>query len=317
MSENPGGTPPRDDEDPSVPPPPPAYGQPGDGTAAPPPPAAGGGAYPPPPGYGTPPASPYGQPGAYPPPAAGGYPPAAGGYPPPGGGYQQGGPSVDIGAGFSWAFAKFGQNWVTFVVGTLVWLIGIFLVVLIVGLVFGGIGALSDGSGGNGLLALTAGGFLGIVVNAAGVLVGALFAAAAISTALKITAGRAVTLSDMFQIPNVPQVLLLGLLVAVAEAVVSWVPVLGWLASIAITYFVFFSYHLVVDRGLGAIDAIRESVALQTRNVGSSVLVLLVVWACVFVGLLACGIGVLVGLPVALLVSAYAYRRVTGGQIAA
>ncbi|WP_152667225.1 hypothetical protein [Cellulomonas sp. FA1] len=270
---------------------------------------APGGAYPPPPGYGTtPPASPYGQPAGQP------Y-----GQQPYGQPYAPAPGQVDIGNGFSWAFSKFGQNWVTFLVGTLLWFIGISVVTSLVSGIFGGFGSLigRDGSGVGAGFALASAGIAGAVVTAVTILLGSLFSAAVIGTALKVTAGRPVSLADMFDFSHVAQVFVLGLLLAVANGVLTFIPFFGALAQIAITYFVFFGYHLIVDRNLGAIDAIRESVQLQTRNVGSSVLVVLVAIAIVVVGIIACFVGVLVAGPVAALFSAYAYRRVTNGQIAA
>jgi uncharacterized membrane protein len=311
MSENTGGVPPRDEDGRDVPPPPPSYGQP-DGSVPPAAPQPGaptpppGGAYPPPPGYGTPPpASPYGQPQPGQQPYGQPYAPSAG--------------QVDIGNGFSWSFSKFGQNWVTFLVGTLLWFIGIGIVTSIVSGIFGGFGSLlaRDGSSMGAGVALASAGIGGAVVTAVSILLGSLFTAAVIGTALKVTSGRPVSLADMFDFSKVSQVFVLGLLLAVANGVLYFVPVLGQLAQLAITFFVFFAYHLIIDRDLGAIDAIRESVQLQTRNVGSSVLVVLVAIAIVVVGLIACFVGVLVAGPVAALFSAYAYRRLTNGQIAA
>lgn len=338
MSENTGGTPPRDD-DPGVPPPPPAYGQP-TGPAQPSGPAQppAGGAYPPPPGYGTPPAG-----GATPPPPGYGTPPPASPYGQPDPGQQQpygqqqpdgqqpyGQPygqqpyaaapgQVDIGSAFSWAFTKFGQNWVTFVIGTLLWFLGIAIVTGIVSTVFGGVGSLlgSDGSSIGGAFALASAGIGGAITSAVAILLSSVFTAVVIRTSLKVTDGRPVALGDMFDFSQAAQVFLLGLLLAVSTAVLNFVPVIGWFAQIAIAYFAFFAYHLIVDRNLGAIDAIRASMQLQTRNVGSSVLVVLVAGVTVFVGLLLCGVGVLVGGPVAALFSAYAYRRLTDGHIAA
>lgn len=99
----PPGTP-----DPEVPPP--------GATPPPPPPPAGGTPPPPPPGAGAPPPPPPG--GAAPPPPPPPPPPpgtgAGYGYvgpPPPG---APGG-QPDVGKGFSWAIAKFGQYWIAFV----------------------------------------------------------------------------------------------------------------------------------------------------------------------------------------------------------
>ncbi len=333
MSENPGGTPPRDDDG-SVPPPP-GQGQPG-------------GAYPPP-APGQPPASPYGPPagGAYPPPPAYGQPGpggpgqgpgqgqpgygAPGGtYPPPGQPYGQPGapygqpyagasrpPAVDVGASLSWAFTKFGQNWVAFVVGGIAWAVGILLVVLVASIAFGGFGALAQSAdGAAGALSAIGFGVGGLVLGALTVLLSALWLAAYVRAALKVADGRQVTVADMFDLSHTGPVFVVGLLVTVAYLLVSWVPLLGPLLLLAVVYFVFFAVHFVVDRGQGAIDAIRSSATVQTREVGTSILVVLVAWLVSAVGAALCGVGALVGTPVAILISAYAFRRLTGGTVA-
>jgi len=65
------------------------------------------------------------------------------------------------------------------------------------------------------------------------------------------------------------------------------------------------------------VQAIRTSVNLQVRDLGTGVLVYLVVALVSWVGTLVCGIGVLVSLPVGALLTVYAYRRLTGGRLAA
>ncbi len=46
------------------------------------------------------------------------------------------------------------------------------------------------------------------------------------------------------------------------------------------------------------------------------ILALLVIYAILFVGALACGIGLIVAMPVASLFLVYTYRKLTGGQVA-
>ncbi|MFS0704968.1 hypothetical protein AB6N23_10640 [Cellulomonas sp. 179-A 9B4 NHS] len=336
MSENPGGTPPRDDDG-SVPPPP-GQGQPG---GAYPPPAPGqppaspygpppGGGYPPPPGYGQPgqgqPGQ--GQPGYGAP--GGAYPPPSGGYVPPGRPYGQPGaaygqpyagaprpPAVDVGASLSWAFSKFGQNWVAFVVGGIAWAVGIFLVVLLASIAFGGFGALAQNAdGGAGALSAIGFGVGGLVLGALTVLLSALWLAAYVRAALKVADGRQVTVGDMFDLSHAGPVFVVGLLMTVAYLIVGWVPLLGPVLLLAVVYLVFFAVHFVVDRGQGAIDAIRSSVTVQSREIGTSILVVLVAWLVSAVGAALCGVGALVGTPVAILISAYAFRRLTGGVVA-
>ncbi|MCC2313380.1 hypothetical protein [Cellulomonas xiejunii] len=316
MSENPGGTPPRDD-DPSVPPPPPAFGQPS-GDVPPPPPAEGSA----PPPYGTPGA----QPGAYPPPAYGqpGYPPPASPYGQPGGQQPYGQPyapapgQVDIGAGFSWAFTKFGQNWAAFVLGGLAW----FAVILVVGFIglglVGGVAAVTSNADGVAGAAAGLGASIGIAIFIAlMVLLLVLFSAAFIKAGLKVAGGQPISVGDLFDTSHARSLLLLALILGGVGLLASFIPIIGQLAFVVVGFFVFYAVVAIVDRNEGPIDAIRTSVALQTRDLGTGILVYLLVAVVSWIGTAVCGIGVLVSLPVGALLTVYAYRRLTNGQIAA
>lgn len=74
-----------------------------------------------------------------------------------------------------------------------------------------------------------------------------------------------------------------------------------------------FSTFLVVDRGLGPLDALKASVELTKGNrwplFGFAVLTALVV----ALGVLALGVGLLVAVPIVGLATAYAYRFLSGG----
>ncbi|WP_309135151.1 hypothetical protein [Cellulomonas sp.] len=329
-------------------PPPPSVGQ-----GAPVPPTPGASGTPSGPGAGgyPPPAQPYGQgaPGGYGAPGAGAYGQAGGGqYGQPGpGGYGQSpygqgphgqtpygqtpygqtpygqpyaggsGSGIDVGAGFSWAFTKFGQNWVALVVGGLAWAVGIFVVVLVAYLVFGGLGALAGGDRNAGPGLAIGFGIGGVVIGALSVLLGALWVAAYVRAALRIADGRTITVADMFDLSQAGQVFLVGLLVAVAYLVANLTWIFAPLVMLAVVYFVYFAWHFVLDKGQGAIDALRSSVQLQVRDVGTSILVVLLAWVVSAVGVAVCGVGALVGTPVAVLLSVYAFRRLTGGPLAA
>jgi uncharacterized membrane protein len=74
-----------------------------------------------------------------------------------------------------------------------------------------------------------------------------------------------------------------------------------------------FSTFLVIDRGLGPIDALKASMEMTRGNrwplFGFILLCLLIL----FVGVLALGVGLLVAAPVAGIAFAYAYRLLSGG----
>lgn len=301
MSENPGGQPPRDDDPPPPPPPggsypPPAYGQPADAPGAYPPPS---GSYPPPSGSYQPTAQPYG-PG-----------PAAA----PGPGVP--GQRLDVGAAFSWAFSAFGSRWGDWVVGGVAWFLGIIAVVSVVTLVFGGFGSALTGGGDPGVVAGFGASVSLAVIWAVTTLLGALFTAAFVSAALKVADGRVLGLGDLFDFSRIGPVVVVALLFAAANFVANLIPFLGWILSLAVGYLGFFAYYFVIDRGMAPVDAVRASVQMQIQQAGSTILVVLLAWVVLAAGFALCGVGALVGVPVSVLISAYGFRRLTGGPVAA
>ena len=332
-------------------PPPPqgAYPPPPQG-AYPPPPgwgAAPAGAYPnqggyPPPGaYPPPPPGAYPPPpGAYPPPPGGYYPPppsAAGGYAPPPPGYGR--PAFSIGEALSWAWRKFTKNALPLILATVV-LFGIPLIIAIIAQVIMGMIAPTDvtayESGGDVIemtsrtltgagLAFTA--LTWIVLT----FVGAAIASAYFGGLLDIANGQKVEVASFFRPRNVMAVViasvLLSLLTVVLELVLGIVmgvsPVLGFvlallmiIPALAIGVLTLFTTVAIVDRNLAPIEGIKDAWRVTKANFGQVALVGLVAAALIFAGLLACGVGVLVAMPVAYLVVTYAYRKLSGGTVA-
>ena len=70
-----------------------------------------------------------------------------------------------------------------------------------------------------------------------------------------------------------------------------------------------------MDRKLGAVDAIKASIDLVKNNLGPAIVWMLLALVCAIVGAIACGVGLLVAIPVILISQAYTVRALTGGQI--
>jgi uncharacterized membrane protein len=314
----------------SQPPPPGNYPPPPPG-GYPPPPSQGG--YPPPPsqgGYPPPPSQ-----GGYPPPPQGGYPPppGPGGYPPPGGYPQQGGyppagygggvgqQQFSVGEAFSWAWNKFTKNAVPLIVSTLIY--GLIIGVL-AGIVFGLAMALAPDpvttydSSEYGFEYSTSASFgaASIFVFILGGIV--LFAVAgAIQSAyysgvLDIANGRDVTIGSFFKPRNVGNVIVATLIIGIAASIGSACFVLG----VAVALFTMFAVIAVLDRDMSAIDAIKASFDVAKNNFVQVLLTFLVLVAVYAVGFLLCGIGLFVAFPLMALIEVYAWRRLTGGQVA-
>jgi uncharacterized membrane protein len=307
--------------------PPPGYGPPQQGYGGPPPPPPGYG--PPPPGYGPPPPG-YGPPPPRYGPPPPGYPPQPGyppGYPAPPGYPPPPGQQFNIGDAFTWAWNKFSKNVGPLILAALLYfLIG----VVLHGLVFvllGGANANTAGADGDYGASFTAGldttGFLvlQIVAFAFGIFVQAAF----LSGALDLADGRPVTVGSFFRPRNFGNVVLAALLLALITGILNLPSLLssfifGLLALVAIAVFTFFALFTIAfatDRGLSPIDALKASFSTVRSNIGNTLLSLVVQVLIVLLGFLACGIGIIVAGPVALLIQVYTYRRLSGGSVAA
>jgi uncharacterized membrane protein len=303
--------------------PPPRYGPPSGpppGYGPPPGPPPGYGPPPgPPPGYGPPPGAPpgYGPPpghGAPPPP---GYPPAPG-YPPPG---HPSTSQFSAGDAFNWAWNKFTKHPVELIVPFLGYALGIGALSFAIFSIAGGAellggGAATDNNGysnaastglGLGSILLLFVGYLVILVA------GAYFQAAYVSGCLDIADGRPVTLGSFFQAKNFGGVILTTLLVGLGTAIGG---ILCVIPGIIFAFFAQWAVPFVIDRALPPVEAVKASIAAVRSNIGGALLSYLLQIVAVFVGELACGIGVLVGIPVAILIQVYTYRRISGGQVA-
>jgi uncharacterized membrane protein len=281
--------------------PPPGYGPPQPGYGAPLPPPGYG---PPPPGYGPP------QPG---------YPPLPG-YPPPPG------QPFDVIDGVKWAWNKFTKNWVPLVVATLLFgLIGLVVHGLVFVLMGGATANTADVEGDYGASFATSLGPAGmLVLSIVSFVFGIFVQAAFLSGALDLADGRPVSVGSFFSPRNFGNVVLAGALLSVISAALdalSLIPsfifaLLSFAAIVVFTFFALFTIAFATDRGLPPIDALKASFAIVRSNVGPTLLSFIVQALLVVAGFLACGVGILVGWPLALLVQIYTYRRLSGGPIA-
>lgn len=331
---NPGEYPPPPGYGPPPGPPPPGYGppagpppgqpQPGygppPGYGATPPPPPGYGAPPPPPGYGPPPQPGYGPPPGYPPPPGYGPPSGYPGVP----GYPGPGSVFNIGDAFTWSWNKFSKNVGPLMLAALVYgVIG----VVVHGLVFvllGGATAdtATDGDYGASFAAsLGAGGTL--VLSIVSFVFGIFVQAAFLSGGLDLADGRPVTVGSFFKPRNFGTVVLAGALLSVISAVLDLISLPGFLFALlsfvalaVFTFFALFTIAFATDRALPPIDALKASVSTVRSHIGETLISFIVQGLLVVVGLFACGVGILVAGPLALLIQVYTYRKLSGGPVA-
>lgn len=283
-----------------------------DGSAdepAPPPPSSEAPPPPPPPPSTPEDQSPYGAP---PPADAGGYaapPPAGGGYgaPPPtdnpyyGQPGQPGGYQATEAIGYGWR--KFTQSPSTMLIPTLVAWVGIIVVGLLVYFVlFAAVGTSST--------------FARLLVSglAEGVffVFAQLLAAGLYRGALKVADGQGFSVGEMFQGYDKAQVVIAALLIAIGTAIGT---ILCYIPGLIVGFLTFFTIMFVVDQQLSAVDAIKASYKLVTENLGSTLVFYILAGLILLVSACICGVGLLVGIPVALLALAYTYRRLQGQPV--
>ncbi len=316
-------------------PPPGGYPPPPPGGYPPPPPPGGG--YQPPPGggYQPPPGGGYQPP---PPPPGGGYqppPPPAGGYgapqgeygapqggfPPPGPAYPPAGPpAYNVGDAFNWAWNKFTKNAVPLIVATLVFAVVIAALQGLVSVVQmlvspADTSYVADGSGFSFSYAAT--GVAGVLVSIVGwfltLLVVAAIQSAYLGGIFDIANGQQVSVGSFFKPRNIGNVIIASLITGVISSIGYFLCVLpGVIAS----FLFMFTTIAVLDRNLSPIDAIKSSFETVKNNIGPALLTGLAVAAVIVVGFLLCGVGILVGGPLAALLLVYAYRTLNGGFVA-
>lgn len=324
----PGGYPPPPQQGGYPPPPPPQGG------GYPPPPPGGAGGYPPPSGF--PPG------GGYPPP--GGYPPAPG-YPAPG--YPQagapgyGGAPYSVGDAFSWAWNKFLKHPAELIVPGLVFGLASVVLWFIITLIASALGTESTSSyesydSGFSFSASSndlgvAGGIVMFVGAIVMLIVSGWIAAAYTAGLLDIANGQPVTIGSFFKPRNVGNVILATVIVGVITFAVNFVLQLPTLlvgalwfvtmpltliADVIIAILFLFTTVAAVDRNLSAVDAVKASFELVKPNFGTVFLTVLVMIAIAIVGSIPCGLGLIVGFPLILLIQVYAWRRLSGGPVA-
>jgi uncharacterized membrane protein len=313
MSENTGGTPPRQPDEPERPDTP---EQPAPDPWRPP-----SGAPQPPSGQ---PEQPYGQPQQ--PPTYGQQPPtygqyAPGGYPtpPPASPYgydtgaQYGGP-VSVGRAFSWAWSSFGKSVGAWIGAGII----VFLLSVTVGLIFTPDvrAAVTNFNDPEELTNIMERGlsFGQVLLSAIGTVILFVIGSVAAHGAIAATHRGRAAFADFWALKNVPGIIMLAIVRGAIDLVLAFIPVIGFVVSLVVAFFLALSLFFVIDKGQDALTAMRSSVQTVSQNLGVSLLTLLAVIAILIVGALLFGIGLIVAVPVAYLTGAFVYRRLINEQ---
>jgi uncharacterized membrane protein len=230
---------------------------------------------------------------------------------------------LNIGEGFSWAWNKFTQNAVPLIVATLIF--GVIVGVLY-GIIYGLAFALAPASvttydsSGNGFEYSTSASFgvASILVLVVGMVllfvVVAAIQSAYLGGILDIANGQPVTIGSFLKPRNVGSVIVATLIIGIAASIGYALCVVPGLAVAILT---FFAIIALLDRNLSAVDGIKASYELVKANFVPTLLTWLSCAAIAVVGALACFVGLFVAIPVASLLQVYAWRRLSGQEIAA
>ncbi|PZR53657.1 hypothetical protein DNL40_05850 [Xylanimonas oleitrophica] len=222
-----------------------------------------------------------------------------------------------MGTAFSWAFSAFGRS-----AGT--WLVAALLLGVLSSLVswmatpslrevfsgnLGDIGALETAL----QVQLT---FQDVLLAAAGDVVTTVLVAFLLNGALVATRQGRARLGELFAVRDLGQVVVLAAILVVINLVLSFVPLVGWLLSVVVGFMLAASLLFVLDQGQDAVTALRSSWAFTRQHLGAWLLTAVLAVVVLVVGFLALFVGSLVAFPVAALMVAHMYRRLTGGQVA-
>ena len=271
--------PPGDPSGDDAPQPPPSPGDP----YAPPSPGPAGG-IPGEPGYGYG----YGQP-AY---AGGG---AAYGQQPPG-----------LGDALTYGWEKFRANVGPIITAVVVYVVGS---VVVFGLLYATIFAAARG-GDAGLAGAL---FVGAIMVVAITLLAFLVQAGLIRGALAITRGERPTTAHFFTTDKLGPVVGASLLVALATGIGS---LLCYIPGIIVAYLTQYTLYFLIDKDMGAIDAIRASVQFTIAHPGTLIVFAIVGYLILVVASVACLLPLLVAFPVVLIAQAYLYKRLQDEPVA-
>lgn len=242
--------------------------------------------------------------------------------PPPGAPAPAGSSGWSIGDALNYGWTKFQANAAQFVIGGLILFVGL----VVAGAVVFGIQSViiqepecstdpdtlvfscDDGSGWIASLFVSAlaGGLFFIVAQIIG--------AGLIRGTLGVTEGRPFQFSEVLKTDKLGPVIITSLLVGAGTFVGI---LLCYLPGLVFAFVTQWSLYFVTDKGLAPVEAIKASIDLVRNNLTDTLIWYIVGGLVASIGAIACGVGLLVTIPIFLLGGAYTYKKLTGQQVAA
>ncbi len=152
-----------------------------------------------------------------------------------------------------------------------------------------------------------------IIAGVVGWLVQAFTYSGYYNVAIKQLKGGEISLNDFFGglqyfIPSLGVSALIGVVVLIG----NFFCCLGFIFQILTIGLVIFAYPLIVERKLGTIEALKESINIAMRNIVMFTLFAIVAHIVGISGALLCGVGVIFTFPILFCTVACAYRDCTG-----
>jgi uncharacterized membrane protein len=220
--------------------------------------------------------------------------------PPPAGDAAGSGGNVDVGQAVGYGWKKFSSNPINWVLLALIPFLAS---------AFGSVVQIAVGR--NSFGATLFGFFLSIIFFCVTLIV----QYGLVRAALLTTEGQTVSVGDAWkdtsQLGNyIVAAILQGLLVGVGF-------IFCFFPGLILLFLTIFTPFFVIDQRMGAVDAIKASISLVSKNVGKLILFIIVAMLIYFLGVLVCFVGLLVTIPVVLIASAKVFKDMTGQPVAA
>ncbi len=216
--------------------------------------------------------------------------------------------SPDIGSALSWAMSKFQAGLAPLLVITLASFVVAFVVNFVLVSVVNGMfyDDIFDQPGRAFSIVLQG------LVNGITSMVAALIWLPLRSMALGASKGQPITFDLATKIPNVGPAAITTIVVGVASSI-------GYMACIIpgliFSVLAWHSVFVAMEEGGSPIDAIKKSIQMTTK--GPMLIGTFVCGLIAFVGVIACGVGLLATIPIGMLASAHLYQTAKSGMVAA
>ncbi|CAN5415917.1 hypothetical protein BH10ACT3_BH10ACT3_05160 [soil metagenome] len=201
-------------------------------------------------------------------------------------------PRRDVGSAVGYGWKKFTEN-----VGPFILLmLAVFVVSLVLSLIRQ---VVTPDSGGYGAV------IIGLVLSAIVYIITSIVQAGVWRAGLGVTKGTTPSVAQLTETDNIVPYILTSILVGIGliiGLVLCIIPGIIWLLFTA------YAPIIALDKGVGAVDAIKTSITMVKDNFGQVFVILLVAGIIWVVGYVLCCVGLLVTAPVALVTIVYSYR---------